>query len=353
MNTALTTTTGGEMLPAYQNIADPMVWCAEIGKAFYVTFGLTSPHHGTVMALTCLAENIPPTIYNQRYHGDGSMRASSIQAKFLERGGEIDWVDIGDDGKAAKANFNHPNLKKPLEIKYTIEDAAKQVGDKLNKPGSAWATNPGAMLRAALVRKAAKIIDPGIIGGFDSFNEFADQTIEPLKQAAPAKDRAARKKELEDQNATTSTITVVEETKTTNAVIQTEDVIIDAVIEPPPSDAKTRKELNQALAIAGNAAGFSVQEISDFICQSSSPPLARFTEADDATILLFTEKFKLIAEAVKVAAMLPSQSDPGSKMGRDEVFAMTCKRVEVDHITKCGNERLQKLVEALRNAVSK
>lgn len=309
MNTALTTTTGGEMLPAYQKIADPMVWCAEIGKAFHVTFGLTSPHHGTVMALTCLAENIPPTIYNQRYHGDGSMRASSIQAKFLERGGEIDWVDIGDDGKAAKANFNHPNLRKPLEVKYTIEDAAKQVGDKLNKPGSNWATNPGAMLRAALVRKAIKIIDPGIIGGFDSFNEFADQTIESVKPAAPAKDRAARKKELEAETATT--ITVVEDAKTTNAVV-VDEPIIDAEIEPPP--------------FATDAAAV----------------------ADDSDLPTTNE---LLQELVLLGKKMPSQTNPGSSMELAEVAAGICKAAKVERPQQATRGQIRKLIAAFRKAL--
>lgn len=309
MNTALTTTTGGEMLPAYQKIADPMVWCAEIGKAFHVTFGLTSPHHGTVMALTCLAENIPPTIYNQRYHGDGSMRASSIQAKFLERGGEIDWVDIGDDGKAAKANFNHPNLRKPLEVKYTIEDAAKQVGDKLNKPGSNWATNPGAMLRAALVRKAIKIIDPGIIGGFDSFNEFADQTIESVKPAAPAKDRAARKKELEAETATT--ITVVEDAKTTNAVV-VDEPIIDAEIEPPP--------------FATDAAAVS----------------------DDSDLPTTNE---LLQELVLLGKKMPSQTNPGGSMDLAEVAAGVCKAAKVEKPQHATRGQIRKLIAAFRKAL--
>jgi hypothetical protein len=358
MNTALTTTSGGDMLPAYQKITDPMAWCIEMGKAFQVTFSLTSPHHGTVMALTCLAENISPPIYNKRYHGDGSERASSMQAKFMERGGEIDWIDIGDDGKIANAVFNHPNLKRPLEIKYTIEDAAKQVGDKLNKAGSNWATNPGAMLRAALIRKAIKIIDPGIIGGFDSFNEFADQTIENVKAAASGKkSQAERKKELEADSATASTTTViVESTETTNAVVSPAeaDVIIDVVPESPPfATTKTRTELNQALALAGQSAGFSIQEMSDAVCASVSPPLAKITEATEESIIEFTEKFKLIAEAVKVAAMMPSKANPGSKMDRSEVFALTCERVGVDHIAKCPNDRLSNLVTALRNAVSK
>lgn len=312
MTTALTTTNGGEMLPAYQKIADPMAWCAEIGKAFHVTFGLTSPHHGTVMALTCLAENIPPTIYNQRYHGDGSMRASAIQAKFLERGGKIEWLNIGDDGAAAIAKFTHPNQPNGIDIAYTIGDAKTQVGDKLSKPGSNWATNPGAMLRAALIRKAIKIIDPGIIGGFDSFNEFADQTIETVKAAASGKkSQAERRKELEEQAATT--ITVVEDPQTTNAVVQpTEDPVIDAVIEPPP--------------FATDAAA----------------------AADDSDLPTTNE---LLQELVLLGKKMPSQTNPGSSMELAEVAAGVCKAAKVDRPQLATRGQIRKLIAAFRKAL--
>lgn len=314
MSTALTTTTGGEMLPAYQKIADPMVWCAEIGKAFHVTFGLTSPHHGTVMALTCLAENIPPTIYNQRYHGDGSMRASSIQAKFLERGGKIEWVNIGDDGKVASAKFTHPNQPGGVEIKYTIEDAAKQVGDKLNKPGSNWATNPGAMLRAALIRKAIKIIDPGIIGGFDSFNEFADQTIETVKAAASGKkSQAERRKELEAEEQATTTITVVEDPQITNAVVvPTEEPVIDAVVETPP--------------FATEAAAVS----------------------DDSDLPTTNE---LLQELVLLGKKMPSQTNPGGSMDLAEVAAGVCKAAKVEKPQLATRGQIRKLIAAFRKAL--
>lgn len=310
MTTALTTTSGGEMLPAYQKIADPMVWCAEIGKSFHVTFGLTSPHHGTVMALTCLAENIPPTIYNQRYHGDGSMRASAIQAKFLDRGGKIEWVSIGDDGKFASAKFIHPNQPDGIEIKYTIEDAAKQVGDKLNKPGSNWATNPGAMLRAALIRKAIKIIDPGIIGGFDSFNEFADQ--EPIRIATEKpgkKSQADRRKELEAESTTT---VVLESAETTNAVVTPAEEIIDVVPESAPFETETT------------------------------------TTVDDSDEFVTPE---LLQEISKVGSKIPSPSGSGTGMTLKEITDGICKACKVDKPQAAKRGQIRKLIAKFRETL--
>lgn len=319
MSNMITTAGGddGRMLPAYQKISDPMAWCSEIGKAFHVTFGLTSPHHGTVMALTCLAENIPPTIYNQRYHGDGSMRASAIQAKFLERGGKIEWLNIGDDGDAAIAKFTHPNQPNGIDITYTIGDAKTQVGDKLSKPGSNWATNPGAMLRAALIRKAIKIIDPGIIGGFDSFNEFADQTVEAVKTAAAGKkSQAERKKELEADSSTTSTTTtvIVESAETTNAVVAqpAADVIIDVDPESPP--------------FATDAASV----------------------ADDSDLPTTNE---LLQELVLLGKKMPSQTNPGGPMDLAEVAAGICKAAKVEKPQLATRGQIRKLITAFRKAL--
>lgn len=302
------------MLPAYQKIADPMAWCTEIGKAFHVTFGLTSPHHGTVMALTCLAENIPPTIYNQRYHGDGSMRASAIQAKFLERGGKIEWLSIGDDGKAASAKFAHPNQPNGVEIKYTIEDAAKQVGDKLNKPGSNWATNPGAMLRAALVRKAIKIIDPGIIGGFDSFNEFADQTAEVPKSAPAKKSQAERRKELEAEQATTAT--VVDSSPPAAVHTPAAEEIIDVTPEP-------------------------AQETP--VAQTETAPFP--TEADDSNEPVTNE---LLQEIVKIGGKIPSPSGSGKGMDLKEISEGICGACKVSKPQEATRGQIRKLIDRFR-----
>lgn len=211
-----------QALVIYGKIQDTIAWCKEMGQAFHVTFGLTSPHHGTVMALTCISEGISPTDFHKRYHGDGSMRASSIQAMFLDRGGKIVWGNIGDDGKKAEATFSHPrNQPEPLTIAYTIEDARRQVGPKFDKDGSNWKTNPGAMLRAALVRKAVKIIDPGIIGGYDDFSEFEQQ--QPLATVTSSKPTES---ELQARRAELL------------AGSQNEQ-IIDAVIEQPAATATT------------------------------------------------------------------------------------------------------------------
>jgi len=308
--TALITTSGGDfedMLPAYRKIADPMAWCVEVGKAFQVTFNLTSPHHGTVMALTCLAENIPPTIYNQRYHGDGSMRASAIQARFMERGGKIEWLNIGDEGAAAIAKFSHPSQPNAIEIAYTIGDATKQVGDKITKPGSNWATNPGAMLRAALIRKAIKIIDPGIIGGFDSFSEFADQQpTAPADKPAAKKSRAERAEELKNE---TAAVVTGETVATYTAEPET---IIDAVIETPPFETATT---------------------------------ATTTVPDDSEEPATPD---LLQELVTLGKKIPSPSGSGTGMDLREIADGVCKACKVEKPQQATRKQIRSLIAKFR-----
>lgn len=191
--TQLSTQVQQHPIAAYQDIQATMTACREIGESLQVALGLNSPHHGVVMMLTCLSEGLSISDYARRYHNDGTMRAAAIQAEFLKRGGKIAWQNLGDDGQVASAEFSHPTLMpSPTIIQYTIEDARRQVREKMDKDGSNWKTNPGAMLRAALIRKAVKIIDPGVITGHDEFSDIDDGSSAAVNPAA----REARRQEL-------------------------------------------------------------------------------------------------------------------------------------------------------------
>lgn len=219
-------------VPAYGNLKETIEACEKIGQALAVAYNLASPHHGTIMMLTCTSENLSVSNYHKRYHSDGAMRASAIQAEFIRRGGLIAWVDLGDEGKTASANFSHPILMPTARlISYSIDDARRQVGPKMDKDGSNWKTNPGAMLRAALIRKAVKIIDPGVIGGYDDFNDLDSSPINsPQTTVVDQSAVESRRKEL---LATANTpVTTVVDSAPAETVVVPEEEIIDAVIEP-------------------------------------------------------------------------------------------------------------------------
>ena len=307
MNTALITSRANEI---YAKIENPMAAIAELGNMFHKSgiMGVATPGDGAVVALTCMCEGITPLEFAKTYHiinGRPSMRADMMHAKFRAAGGRVTWINMGDDGKAAEATFEFDGQSAP--IKYTIEDAKNVVGDKLDKADSNWKKDRGAMLRARLITKAIRILAPELIAGVYTPEELEDAGA--VSTPAPAKDRAARKKELEEQAATT--ITVVEDVKTTNAVVVDEQ-IIDAVIEPPP--------------FATDAAA----------------------AADDSDLPTTNE---LLQELVLLGKKMPSQTNPGSSMELAEVAAGVCKAAKVDRPQLATRGQIRKLIAAFRKAL--
>jgi hypothetical protein len=253
MSTALITSRANEI---YAKIENPMTAIAELGNMFHKSgiMGVSTPGDGAVVALTCMCEGITPLEFAKTYHiinGRPSMRADMMHAKFRGAGGKVSWINMGDDGKAAEATFEFDGQTQ--QMKYTIEDAKNVVGDKLDKPDSNWRKDRGAMLRARLITKAIRILAPELIAGVYTPDELEDSGA--VSTPAPAKDRAARKKELEAEAAT---ITVVEDAQTTNAVVPpVDEPVIDAVVELPPfaaesdDDQPTTNELLQELVKLG------------------------------------------------------------------------------------------------------
>jgi hypothetical protein len=254
MSTALITSQAKEI---YAKIENPMTAIAELGNMFHKSgiMGVSTPGDGAVVALTCMCEGITPLEFAKTYHiinGRPSMRADMMHAKFRGAGGKVSWINMGDDGKAAEATFEFDGQTQ--QMKYTIEDAKNVVGDKLDKPDSNWRKDRGAMLRARLITKAIRILAPELIAGVYTPDELEDSGAVSTP-ATPAKDRAARKKELE---AEATTITVVEDAQNTNAVVPPADEpVIDAVVESPPfatesdDDQPTTNELLQELVKLG------------------------------------------------------------------------------------------------------
>lgn len=307
MTTALITNRANEI---YAKIENPMTAIAELGNMFHKSgiMGVATPGDGAVVALTCMCEGITPLEFAKTYHiinGRPSMRADMMHAKFRGAGGKVTWINMGDDGKAAEATFEFDGQS--AQIKYTIEDAKNVVGDKLDKPDSNWKKDRGAMLRARLITKAIRILAPELIAGVYTPEELEDSGA--VSSPAPAKDRAARKKELEEQAATTTTI--VEDAKTTNAVVSqpVDDPIIDAVVESPP------------FATAAAAV------------------------ADDSDLPTTND---MLHELVLLGKKMPSQIDPGSPMDLGEVAAGICKAAKVEKPNQATRGQIRKLIAAFR-----
>lgn len=300
MTTALTLSRANEI---YAKIENPMSAITDLGKLFHQSqiMGVSTPGDGAVLALTCMCEGITPLEFAKTYHiikGRPSMKADAMSARFRQSGGKCRWINLGDEGKEARAEFSYDG--QTLEIAYTIEDAKKVMGkddkgkDRIDQPDSNWSKDRGAMLRARLITKAIRIIAPELIAGVYTPEELEDSGA--VSAPAPAKDRAARKKELEEQAATT----IVDEP------------IIDAVVESPP--------------FATDAAA----------------------SADDSDLPTTNE---LLQELVLLGKKMPSQTNPGSSMELAEVAAGVCKAAKVERPQQATRGQIRKLIAAFRKAL--
>jgi hypothetical protein len=313
MTTALTISRANEI---YSKIENPMLAVAELGKMFHQSqiMGVATPGDGAVLALTCMCEGITPLEFAKTYHiikGRPSMKADAMSARFRQSGGKCRWINLGDDGKEAKAEFSFDG--QTLEIGYTIDDAKKVMGkddkgkDRIDQPDSNWAKDRGAMLRARLITKAIRIIAPELIAGVYTPEELEDSGA--VSTAAPAKDRASRKRELEADTTTG----IVESTQTTTAVVQpVEEPVIDVAVEPAP--------------FAADAAAVS----------------------DDSDLPTTME---LLHELAALGKKMPSQVNPGSSMDLAEVGAGVCKAAKVSQPKEATRGQIRKLIAAFRKAL--
>jgi hypothetical protein len=95
----------------YSKIENPMAAVLELGKMFHQSqiMNISTPGDGAVLALTCMCEGITPLEFAKTYHiikGRPSMKADAMSARFRQSGGKCRWINLGDDGKEAKAEFS-------------------------------------------------------------------------------------------------------------------------------------------------------------------------------------------------------------------------------------------------------
>ncbi len=143
--------------------------------------GFDTPAKVFTLMMVCESEALHPMkamqIYDFIETREGVrpyMKASAIQALFLQRGGKIEMV--GSDEHEARAKFSHPTLQpKPIEMAYTM-DQAKKAG----RAGKAVYQQDGAeMLWWRLVSKVCCKIDPGIRTGIPTQEEAASEAFDP------------------------------------------------------------------------------------------------------------------------------------------------------------------------------
>ena len=142
-------------------------WIAHSGM-----FGATKPEQGYVLALECIASRMTPLSWKRENHlisGNITMKSESMLSGLMNAGWDIDWIQF--DAIAAIADFSK-GVKK-VRVAFTSDDA-KQAGLLPAKAGSGWAKFPAEMLRARVISKATRMLDPRITQGRYCVEEVAD-----------------------------------------------------------------------------------------------------------------------------------------------------------------------------------
>ena len=151
-------------LDAVKQLGD---WIAHSGM-----FGATKSEQGYVLALECIASKQTPLSWKKSNHlinGNITMKSEAMLAGLMDAGWDIDWIQF--DASAAIAEF--AKGQKKVRVAFTADDA-KQAGLLPAKPGSGWAKFPAEMLRARLISKATRMLDPRITQGRYTPEEVAD-----------------------------------------------------------------------------------------------------------------------------------------------------------------------------------
>jgi hypothetical protein len=144
-------------------------------------FGCVKPEQGYV-----LASRMTPLSWKRENHlinGNITMKSESMLSGLMTAGWDIDWVQF--DIQAAIADFSKGAKK--VRVSFTADDA-KQAGLIPAKPGSGWAKFPAEMLRARLISKATRMLDPRITQGRYTPEEVADFNT-PSAPAQPTQTR--------------------------------------------------------------------------------------------------------------------------------------------------------------------
>lgn len=165
----------------YDKIADPVQAIVTFGK-FISQSGLCgkmNEQQGNVIAWHCITKKIDPIDFTREYHvlSDGklSRRADAMLSEFMRRGGKVKWISDLNDDKEAKAEFSDRDGNK-YSWSFAIEDA-KGYMQGHNGVKDNWKNSAPDMLRARLISKAVRALDPEVNQGV--------YTPEELRDAAP------------------------------------------------------------------------------------------------------------------------------------------------------------------------
>ena len=153
-------------------------------------FGVKTTAQGAVLYLTCSARGMDMMEFDAKYHitaGRVTKKATTLLAEMIAEGVEVDWLDIGETKEKASATFTARG-KKPLTFTTTLQDAANAGWYDPKKKDSAWVCSTGSMLRADVVRKAARVVCPKLfLDVSDDMNDYEAAETTATKEAPAAR----------------------------------------------------------------------------------------------------------------------------------------------------------------------
>jgi hypothetical protein len=158
----------GDNLPVLVSVGDIEVMAKAVSQSGL--FGMTQPQAVTLMLLA-QAKGIHPISAVERYHviqGRPAMKADAMLADFQAKGGIVDWHK--HDHLSCSATFSAPNLKTPVTVTWTLDDAKK--AQLLKNP--MWEKYPRQMLRARVISEGIRMAMPGILAGIYTPEEVVD-----------------------------------------------------------------------------------------------------------------------------------------------------------------------------------
>jgi len=177
------TTTQPPKSEMYEKISDPITAIEKMGEWIAASgmLGCTKVEQGKLIAWQCAAEKKTPFDFKREYHiinGSLSMRSDAMLAGYRARGGKVLWKQF--DSRAAVALWTYDGNS--CEIGFSAEDA-KLAGLLPAKPGSGWAKDPSAMLRARCISKAIRMLAPEVVAGVYTPEENEDFAPAPSEVA--------------------------------------------------------------------------------------------------------------------------------------------------------------------------
>jgi len=200
---ALVSTEGNRSsVTIYDKFSDPIVAIEKLGKWINDSgmFGCDSgkPSQGMMLAWAAVTEKKNPFDIAKEYHiveGRLSKRADAMLADFCSRGTprRVKWLTKMNDTERAAFEITDKNGE-AYTMEYTFADAQEAGYCYTYKEGKqvlkrAWQMNKSDLLRARLISKTVRMIEPDIAVGlytpeeikdFDNNEEHVDQPHNPL-----------------------------------------------------------------------------------------------------------------------------------------------------------------------------